>query len=329
MSEKRKSEKITASTLASMGLGKAQIIEPEPEIVEVTPPPKPAAETMGFLTTSSSLIEMIKLMGLPTKSKDMMRFPQVELHFNQKRREVWWSNKGDGGAFILNFGSVSYDYFTRCWGNGSAALTMETILRIVNMYKDEQLTDDAILLTITPSTKKFELSNASSIGLDTYTGFTCESKYSNSRISSEDNSDVGDSHIKLTKFYIPILKFSQQLDCGADFVMSDIKAVSRKSVISSGMGEIILTSNPQTLNISIDAYDGKITSRVNCNSFCNPPSKDINILTNDLDTMMNIDGLVSLRISEKEKSPIYIKREIRRNTGVLRAGVAFPQKERT
>jgi len=318
-----------ASTLASLGLGKAEIYEPEPEIPEVVENPhEPIIDEsesidMGFTTSASSLIEIMKLISLPSKSKNQMIFPNIALNFNNRRREVWWSNRQNNGHFYINFGDISYDYFEKCWGNGEVGLSIESLLKF--MFVQDISKNDDFTFIVNNKTRCFELKNYN----NAYTGRTMAiSTIKNSwlKVAKESDADADANIIKLDKNYIPILK-DNQLEYGADFMMSDVK-LSLKNFNSPDFDEIILTENPQSLNIKYSYNNGQITCKVPCTSFCKPPPSDINILFGNLDTITNIDGLVSLRISENEKVPVYIKKEIAKNNGFLRTGVAISQVNR-
>jgi len=115
-----KKVKVTSPPQAVLNLADIEVVE---------------SETMGFIASPNLIINLINLIALPLKG-DQCEFGKIVLHFDNNRKELWWSNKApSGGHFFVNFGHATYDYFEKCWGDGEVALPAKDVLGYLQMLK--------------------------------------------------------------------------------------------------------------------------------------------------------------------------------------------------
>lgn len=199
-------------------------------------------ETMGFIASPNLIKNLINLIALPLKA-DQCEFGKIVLHFDEKRKELWWSNKAIGGSFLVNFGHATYNYFEYCWGDGEVALPAIKLINFLQMLKKSK----QVVLSVNLKKRTFAIQDGKSDIFNGYIDAPREVTTHQPRIDYARNQS--ENKIKLEDDYIPILKEeSAALKYGGVVDASELKEiVERGSKLEIGTYPINFSTNPGKL----------------------------------------------------------------------------------
>ncbi len=323
-------------------------------------------EPMGFLASADLIANLINLIALPLSenknhvnkkapplSEDNFEFGKFVLHFDAKRKEVWWSNATAGGL-LINFGYATYDYFVDCWGNGEVVLYAADILNVtngiakakqiklvahpekygggtflLNYYRFNLFPIDINLYPIENNTFVYGM-NITKIPIP-----DAVSEINTHKPRVDYASNKSKNLYKLDNDYIPILH--EALDYGGTINANDLKTVvatGRKLGSTYPIDFRIKPKPPLTEPLTV-TFNGItpnqcIEIKIKGKSL-RPPKGDISqIISNKLEApALALNGDVTLRLSMDNKSPIYLLKEEknRKNTNrVMKAGMLIGTK---
>jgi hypothetical protein len=301
-SERRRRK--TESFKAILGLSKA-IIKPE--------------FTIGFAASPSLIIDLINLIALPT-SKDVSEFGKIVLHFDSKKKEVWWDNKAIGGLFSANFGyatygSATYDYFKKCWGDGQIGINADKLsknLKILEREKEIKFCADPWSEIYCIRNEKIELTTGN---LETIT----EIPTAMPRIDVKEKSE---NRIKLDNI---IEEEDRKLKYGAEtYNLNRITSRGKRDTyplcIKADSPGLWVGNGKNEFDLGI--VDGSFS----------PPKEDIHLLIDKKIEALaeNLKGNIILRVAKGEKTPFnpktllcLLKIDQRRDNpkGILKSGI--------
>ena len=291
-------------------------------------------ETVGFIASAGLITNLIRLIALPLPPpQDSFEFGKIVLHFDNKRKELWWSNKAVGGSFLVNFGHATYDYFEKCWGDGEVALTASTLLESLKQSnKAEQL-----MFFADPKKRSYELKQDGKIDFFGILDAISEINTHRSRVDSPRNKS--DFPITLDDNYIPILKEEiASLKYGGI-----IDAIELKTIVGIGAKfnmktyPIDFTVNPAEMFVIFN----DVTSPVNVASkrriifkdgtMIAPITPFSNVISEKIEAPAHVlRGEVTILVSKKEKAPVYLLKIDKSDNpnGMMFAGMLIAGKEK-
>lgn len=326
----------TKSALASLGLRKVRIIEPKEN--PVTTPVEDVTinknKPMGFSAPPDLIINLINLIALPL-AKDVCEFGKIVLHFDNTRKELWWSNKATGGSFLVNFGHATYDYFSDCWGDGEIAIDPTNFLEFLKQSKKEKA--EQVMFSADPTKMNYELKQDGTENV--FEGVLNEISEINTHMPRIDYvKNHSQNKITLDDNYIPILREeAAALKYGGIIKASDLKTIVEMGAkFRMNTYPIDFTPNPAEMFVTFkdDYLPAKGTNKKKIifkEGTMIPPDTPISlVLSKTIEAPAKVlKGDVILRLSKKVKAPVYLlkieKSEVKPN-GVMFAGMLMETK---
>lgn len=290
-------------------------------------------ETVGFIASPDLITYLINLIALPL-SKDKCEFGKIVLHFDDKRKEVWWSNKATEGSFLVNFGHASYDYFADCWGDGEIALPSSKILEYLEQIKEaKQVMFSANPKNADPEERIYVIQDGKR---DIFHGFLnaiLEVKTYKPRIDYARNQS--ENIIKLDDNYIPILKEeSASLKYGGVVDASELKKIVERGMkLDFKTYPIDFTPNPAEMYVTFS--DTTVTNKMRIDfkagTMIVPATPISQVISEKIEAPAKVlRGEVTFRVAMKEKAPVYLLKVDKSDNpnGVMFAGMLLAAKEK-
>jgi len=286
---------------------------------------------MGFVANTDLLLKLINLIALPLN--DQCEFDEIVLHFDEKREELWWSNKCTDGNYLVNFGHATYDYFDECWGEGEVALSASSLLGILQEGKKDKV--DQILLGVCPELGTHEIIFDDGEFIQSSLAVASEINTHKPRVDyARNNSNYP---YKLDNDYIPILP--EALEYGGTINARDLKTVvatGRKLRPKRYPMDFRIKPKPPLTEPLTVTFNGRkpnqcIEIKIKGKSL-RPPNVDISqIISNKLEApALALNGNITLRLSMDNTSPIYLLKEEKHRyytNGEMKAGMLIGTKK--
>jgi len=287
-------------------------------------------ETMGLVAEPGAIRKMIELIALPLKS-DQCEFGKIVLHFDSKRKEVWWSNKAVGGSFLVNFGHATYDFFANCWGDGEVALPAIKLLGYLDMLKEAR----EVTLSVSVKKRIYRIQDGKR---DIFNGFIdALSEVTTHKPRIDYARNQSDNQIKLDDNYVPILKEEiAALRYGGVVEARELKRiVERGSKFGIRTYPIDFSTNPGKLVVSFNDITSPADTGTNTKTIVfkegtmiAPDTPISQIISEKLKAPAKaLKGEVILRLAKKDKAPVYLLK-VDKNNGVMFAGMLIAAKEK-
>jgi len=290
-------------------------------------------ETMGFVADPSTIRNMIALISLPLKA-EQCEFGKIVLHFDNKRKEVWWSNKAVGGSFLVNFGHANYDYFAYCWGDGEVALPAIKVIGYLDMLKESR----EVTLWIDVKKRIYGIQDGKR---DVFNGFidaisevtTHKARIDYARNQSENQIKLDDNYVPILKEEVAALKYGGVVDA------RELKRiVERGSKFGIRTYPIDFSVNPGKLSVSFNDITSPATGTntreivFKDGTMIVPDTPIAQVISEKIEAPTHaLSGDVTLRVAKKDKAPLYLLKVEKSNqnpNGVMFAGMLLAAKEK-